>query len=72
MSLGSNVTLEELKDPLHISIEPIIRARSKRILETLNGLIHEVQDDSTTIPLKMGPKEDHGLINIIKSIDWAD
>ena len=31
-----------LKDPLHIPIRPITRARSKKIKEALNGLIQEI------------------------------
>ena len=31
-----------LKDPLHVSVGPITRARSKKIKEALNGLIQEI------------------------------
>jgi hypothetical protein len=35
-----------LKDPLHVPIGPITRARSKKIKEELNGLIQEIWGDS--------------------------
>ena len=37
-----------LKDPLHVLVGPIIRARSKKIKEALNGLIQEIWTDSKT------------------------
>ena len=30
------------KDPLHVPVEPITKARSKKIKEALNGLIQEI------------------------------
>ena len=53
-----------LKDPLHVPVGPITKARSKKIKETLNGLIQEIWVDS-----KLGPKEDEGVINLIQAIE---
>lgn len=40
---GSDENQEtSLKDPLHASIKPIIRAKAKSIKETLNKLIQEI------------------------------
>jgi hypothetical protein len=54
-----------LKDPLHVPVGPLIRARSKKIKETLNGLIQEIWSDSKTGHSKLGPKEDECVINLI-------
>jgi hypothetical protein len=61
-----------LKDPLHVPIRPITRARSKKIKEALNGLIQDIWADSTTGHSKLGPKEDEGVINLIQATDGAD
>ena len=61
-----------LKDPFHVPIGPITRARSKKIKEELNWLIKEIWVDSTTRHSKLGPKEDEGVINLIQAIDRAD
>jgi hypothetical protein len=61
-----------LKDPLHVPVGPITRARSKKIKEALNGLIQDIWVDSTTRHSKLGPKEDEGDINLIQAIDRAD
>ena len=61
-----------LKGPLHVPVGPIIRARSKKIKETLNGLIQEIWDDSKMRHSMLGPKEDEGVINLIQVIDRAD
>uniref|UniRef100_A0A2N9EG69 Reverse transcriptase domain-containing protein n=1 Tax=Fagus sylvatica TaxID=28930 RepID=A0A2N9EG69_FAGSY len=50
-----------LKDPLHVPVGPITRARSKKIKEALNGLIQDIWADSTMGHSKLGPKEDEGL-----------
>uniref|UniRef100_A0A2N9G2N0 Retrotransposon gag domain-containing protein n=1 Tax=Fagus sylvatica TaxID=28930 RepID=A0A2N9G2N0_FAGSY len=50
-----------LKDPLHVPVRPIIRARSKKIKKALNGLIQDIWADSTTGHSKLGPKEEEGL-----------
>jgi hypothetical protein len=61
-----------LKDPLHVPVGPITRARSKKIKEALNGLIQEIWADSKTGHSKLGPKEDEGVINLIQATDGAD
>jgi hypothetical protein len=61
-----------LKDPLHVPVGPITRARSKKIKEALNGLIQDIWADSTTRHSKLGPKEDEGVINLIQATDGAD
>ena len=58
-----------LKDPLHVPIGPITRARSKKIKEALNGLIQEILADSNTSHAKLGPKEDEVVINLIQVIE---
>ena len=60
---------QALKDPLHVPVEPITRARSKKIKEALNGLIQEILADSNTGHSKLGPKEDEGVINLIQTIE---
>ena len=61
-----------LKDPLHVLVGPITRARSKKIREALHGLIQEIWADSKTGHPKLGPKKDEGIINLIQTIDGAD
>ena len=63
---------ELLKDPLHVPVGPITRARSKKIKEAPNGLIQDIWADSTTGHSKLGPKEDEGIINLIQAADGAD
>ena len=63
---------ELLKDPLHVPVGPITRARSKKIKEALNGLIQGIWADSTTGHNKLGPKEDEGIINLIQASGGAD
>ena len=58
-----------LKDPLHVPVGPITRARFKKIKEVLNGLIQEIWTNSKTGHSKFGPKEDEGVINLIQAID---
>ena len=60
------------KDPLHVPVGPIIRARSKKIKEALNGLVQEIWADSNGGHSKLGPKEDEGVINLIQAIEgWS-
>ena len=59
------------RDPLHVPVGPITRARAKRFKEALNGLIQDTWADSEVLKTKMSPHEDQGLINVIKAIDWA-
>ena len=61
-----------LKDPLHVPVGPITKARSKKIKEALNGLIQEIWADFKTGHSKLGPKEDEGVINLIQVTDRAD
>jgi hypothetical protein len=61
-----------LKDPLHVPVGSITRARSKKIKEALNGLIQDIWADSTMGHSKLGPKEDEGVINLIQATDGAD
>ena len=57
------------KDPLHVPVGPITKARSKKIKEALNGLIQEIWADSNVEHSKFGPKEDEGVINLIQAIE---
>ena len=57
------------KDPLHVPVGPITKARSKKIKEALNGLIQEIWADSNIGRSKLGPKEDEGVINLIQAIE---
>ena len=57
-----------LKNPLHVLVEPITRARSKMIKEALSGLIQEIWAGSKMGHSKFGPKEDGGPINLIQAI----
>jgi len=61
-----------LKDPLHVPVGPITRARSKKIKEALNGLIQEIWGDPKTRHSKLGPKEDECVINLIQAIDGCN
>ena len=66
---GNDENQLAFKDPLHVPVGPITRARSKKIKKTLNELIQEIWVDSNTGHLKLGPKEDKGVINLIKAIE---
>ena len=59
------------KDALHVPIRLIISARSKRFEDALTRLIHKIRADSIMLHIKMGPKQDLGLDNVIKATDWA-
>jgi hypothetical protein len=61
-----------LKDPLHVLVGTITRARSKKIKEALNGQIQDIWADFTTGHSKLGPKENEGVINLIQTTDGAD
>ena len=70
----SNGRLDEenqqaFKDPLHVPVRPIIKARSRKIKDALNGLIQEILADSNAGHSKLGPKEDEGVINLIQAIE---
>ena len=65
---GGDENHKAFKDPLHVPVGPIIKARSKMIKEALNGLIQEIWNDSNVGHSKLGPKEDECVINLIKTI----
>lgn len=56
---------------MHDSIWPITKARSKKIKEVFNGLIQEIWADSNTEHSKFDLKEDEGVINLIKHVNWG-
>ena len=60
---------QAFKDPSHVPVWPITKARSKKIKEALNGLIQEIWADSNAGHSKFGPKEDEGVINLIQAIE---
>ena len=61
-----------LKDPLHVLVGPITRARSMTIKEALSRLTQEIWVGSKTGHSNLGPKEDEGIINLIQVINGAD
>ena len=65
----SNENHKAFKDPLHVPVWPITKARSKKIKEALNRLIQEIWTDSNAGHSKLGPKEDEGIINLIQTIE---
>ena len=66
---GNDEHHKTFKDPLHVPVEPITKARSKKIKEALNGLNQNIWADSNTGRFKLGPKEDEGVINLIQTIE---
>ena len=60
---------QAFKDPLHVPVGPITKARSKKIKEALNGLIQEIWANSNAGHSKLGPKKNEGVINLIQAID---
>ena len=62
---GNDENQQAFKDPLHVLVGPITKARSKKIKEALNGLIQDIWADSNAGHSKLGPKEDEGVINLI-------
>ena len=60
---------QAFKDPLHVLVGPITKARSKKIKEALNGLIQDIWVDSNAGHSKFGPKEDEGVTNLIQAIE---
>ena len=66
---NSDENQQAFKDPLHVPVGPIIRARSKKIKEALNGPIQEIWADSNAGHSKLGLKEDEGVINLIQAIE---
>ena len=53
-SIPTDENHKAFKDPLHVLVGPITKARSKKIKETLNGLIQEIWADSNTGHSKLG------------------
>ena len=47
------------KEILYVTIELIMRTRSKSFKDALNGLIHWILVDSNMLQFKMCPKQDH-------------
>ena len=66
---NSDENQQAFKDPLHVPVGPITRARSKKIKEALNGLIQEIWADFNAGHSKLGLKEDEGVINLIQAIE---
>ncbi|KAL6340737.1 hypothetical protein AAG906_022237 [Vitis piasezkii] len=66
---GNDENQQAFKDPLHVPVGPITKARSKKIKEALNGLIQDIWADSNAGHSKFGPKEDEGVINLIQAIE---
>ena len=66
---GTDENQQAFKDPLHVPVGPITKARSKKIKEALNGLIQDIWADSDAEHSKFGPKEDECVINLIQSIE---
>ena len=65
---GNDENHKAFKDPLHVPVGPITKARSKKIKEALNGLIQEIWANSNARHSKLGPKKDEGVINLIQAI----
>ena len=66
--ININENQQAFKDPLHVPIGHITKARSKKLKKALNGLIQEIWTDSNARHSKFGPKEDEGVINLIQAI----
>ena len=67
--VSSDENQQAFKDPLHVLVGSITKARSKKIKEALNRLIQEIWADSNARHSKLGPKEDKSVINLIQAID---
>ncbi|RVW82157.1 putative mitochondrial protein [Vitis vinifera] len=65
---GNDENQQAFKDPLHVLVGPITKARSKKIKESLNGLIQDIWADSDAGHSKLGPKENEGVINLIQAM----
>ncbi|RVX14849.1 Retrovirus-related Pol polyprotein from transposon 17.6 [Vitis vinifera] len=66
---GNNENQQAFKDPLHVPVGPITKARYKKIKEALNELIQEIWANSNAGHFKFGPKEDECIINLIQAIE---
>uniref|UniRef100_A0A2N9INW5 Retrotransposon gag domain-containing protein n=1 Tax=Fagus sylvatica TaxID=28930 RepID=A0A2N9INW5_FAGSY len=60
-----------LKDPLHVPVGPITRARSKKIKEAMQGLVQSTWDEASKSPtIKVGLKEGEPiLIHLIQAVE---
>ena len=67
--INNDENQQAFKDPLHVPVGPITKARSKKIKKALNGLIQELWVDSNVGHSKLDPKEDEGVINLIQAIE---
>ena len=67
--IPSDENQQAFKDPLHVLVGLITKARSKKIKEALNGLIQEIWANSNVGNFKLGPKKDEGVINLIQAIE---
>ena len=65
---GGDENHKAFKDPLHVPVGPITKARFNKIKEALNGLIQEILVDFNAGHSKLGPKEDKRVINLIQAI----
>ena len=68
-SIPTDENHKAFKNPLHVSLGPITKARSKKIKEALNELIQEIWVDSNAGHSKFDPKEDECVINLIQAIE---
>ena len=66
---GGDENHKAFKDPLHVPVGPITKARSKKIKEALNGPIQEIWANSNAGHSKLSPKEEEGVINLIQAIE---
>ena len=53
---------------MHVPVCVMIRARTKSFKDALDGLIQWIRVEPNMMQYKMGPKEDHGLVNVIKEL----
>ncbi|RVW21830.1 Transposon Ty3-I Gag-Pol polyprotein [Vitis vinifera] len=69
---GNDENQQAFKDPLHVPIGPITKARSKKIKEALNWLIKEIWADFNVGHSKFGPNEDEGFYQkSVFLLSWA-
>ena len=53
---------------MHVPVCIIIRARPKSFKDALDELIQWIRVEPHMMQYKIGPKEDHGLVNVIKEL----
>ena len=54
---GNDENYKAFKDPLHVPVGPITKARSKKIKEALNGLIQKIWADSNAGHSKLAQRK---------------